>query len=199
MNSNPQKDDDRRAILKDAKRALSEVMRSKEETAAGRKRKPSVKDELLTPCTKKSAKTSLTGTQKTGSKELDSKITSYFYENGIAFNAAASSSFVLMTEESMKLKIQFQKFARQNPLQSYKVPRRLKFPEFHSHDHSAGAWALKDLFFMCYKVHGARSAASAKAQLDWSVRTRRRLIFFRTKQCALMLQRCRQRHGMRCT
>ena len=77
-------------------------------------------DELLTPCTKKSAKTSVTCTQKTGSKELDSKITSYFFGNGIAFKAAASSSFALMTEESMK-------FARQNPLQSYKVPHRHKF------------------------------------------------------------------------
>ena len=35
-----------------------------------------------------------------------------------------------------------------------------------SHDHSAGAWALKDLFFMCDKVHEAGSAASAKAQMD---------------------------------
>ena len=61
----------------------------------------------------KSARTSVTCTQKTGSKELDSKKTSYFYENGIAFNAAASSSFGLMTEESMN-------FARQNPLQTTK-------------------------------------------------------------------------------
>ena len=38
----------------------------------------------------------------------------------IAFDTAASSSFALMMEESMK-------FARQNPLQSYKVPHRLKF------------------------------------------------------------------------
>ena len=87
-------------------------MHSKEETAASRKRKRAVMDEPLTPSTKKIAKTSLTGTQKTGSKELDAKIASYFYENGIA----ASSSFALMIEESMKLKIQFQKFARQNPL-----------------------------------------------------------------------------------
>ena len=164
-------------------------------------------DELLTPCTKKSAKTSVTCTQKTGSKELDSKITSYFYENGIAFNAAASSSFALMTEESMK-------FARQNPLQSYKVPHRHKFSgELLDKAYEStkklvapilavpkkyGATIASD-GFICEKVHGAGSAASAKAQLDWSVRTRRRLIFFRTKQCALMLQRCRQRHGMRCT
>ena len=53
--------------------------------------------------------------QKLGPKELDAKIASYFYENGIAFNTAASSSFALMIEESMK-------FARQYPLQSFKVP-----------------------------------------------------------------------------
>ena len=41
-------------------------------------------------------------------------------------------------------------------------------PEFHSHDHSACAEAMKDLFFMCDKVHGTGSAKSAKAQLDWS-------------------------------
>ena len=41
-------------------------------------------------------------------------------------------------------------------------------PEFHSHDHSSSAEALSDLFCMCDKVHGAGSAASAKAQLDWS-------------------------------
>ena len=114
------KDDDRRASLRSAQKALCEVMRSKEETAAGRKRKQSVMDELLTPSTKKSVESSLMGIQKSGSKELDAKIASFYYENGIAFNIAASSSFALMIEESMK-------FARQNPLQSYKVPHRHKF------------------------------------------------------------------------
>ena len=51
---------------------------------------------------------------------MDAKIESYFYENCIAFNTAASSSLAIMIEESMK-------FARQNPLQKYKVPHRLKF------------------------------------------------------------------------
>ena len=43
-------------------------------------------------------------------------------------------------------------------------------PEFHSHEHSACAEPLKDLFLMCDKVHGTltRRAASAKAQLDWN-------------------------------
>ena len=44
------KDDDRRAILRNAQRALSEVMRGKEEAAAGKKRKQAVMDEILTPC-----------------------------------------------------------------------------------------------------------------------------------------------------
>jgi hypothetical protein len=114
------KDDDRRAILKNAQRALSEVMREKEGTAAGKKRKQAVMDEILTPCPVKSAESSMKDSQKSGPKELDAKIASYFYENGIAFNTAGSASFALMIEESMK-------FARQYPLQSYKVPNRHKF------------------------------------------------------------------------
>ena len=62
--------------------------------------------ELLTPCAKSSAESS---SQKPGSRELDAKMASYFYANGIAFNAAASSSFALRIEESMK-------FVRQNQL-----------------------------------------------------------------------------------
>ena len=73
------------------------------------------------------------------------------------------ASLELVIEERMK-------FARQNPLQNYKVPHRLKFSGKlldNSYD-SACAKALKDPFFMCDKVHGTGSAASAKAQLDWS-------------------------------
>ena len=58
--------------------AASEIVCSKEEIMAGRKRKQAVRDELLTPCTKKSSLT-----------ELDAKIASYIYENGIALNTAA--------------------------------------------------------------------------------------------------------------
>jgi hypothetical protein len=56
-------------------------MRGKEEAAAGKKRAQAATDELLTPCSKKS---SLKVSQKTGSKELDAKTASCFYENGIA-------------------------------------------------------------------------------------------------------------------
>ena len=41
-------------------------------------------DELLAPCTRKSAESSLTGTQKSRSKALDAKIASISYENVIA-------------------------------------------------------------------------------------------------------------------
>ena len=41
----------------------------------------------------------------------DARIASFFYENGIAFNVADSTSFVCIVEVSMK-------FAKQNPLQS---------------------------------------------------------------------------------
>ena len=81
------KDDDRRAILKNAQRALGEVVRWKEDAAAGKKRKQAVMHELLTPFAKTSAGLS---SQKAGSKELDTKIACYFCENGIAFNTAAS-------------------------------------------------------------------------------------------------------------
>ena len=40
-------------------------------------------------------------------------------------------------------------------------------PEFHSHDHAGCPEALTDFFIMCDKIHGAGSAESAKAQLDW--------------------------------
>ena len=62
------KNDERRAVSKNAQRAFSDVMRSKEETVAGRKRKQAVMDGLLTPCSKKPAKLTLQGTQKSGSK-----------------------------------------------------------------------------------------------------------------------------------
>ena len=49
-----------------------------------------------------------------GSKKIDARIASFFYENGIAFNIADSASFISMIDESIK-------FAKQNPLQSYKT------------------------------------------------------------------------------
>ena len=49
-----------------------------------------------------------------GSKKIDARIASFFYENGIAFSVADSTSFISMIDESIK-------FAKQNPLQSHKT------------------------------------------------------------------------------
>ena len=45
---------------------------------------------------------------------MDARIASFFYENGIAVNVADSTSFITMIDKSIK-------FAKQNPLQSYKT------------------------------------------------------------------------------
>ena len=37
-----------------------------------------------------------------GSKEMDARIVTFFYENGIAFNVADSTSFICMIDESTK-------------------------------------------------------------------------------------------------
>ena len=71
-------------------------------------------DELLKSPTKQSVESSVR-VSKSGSKEMDKTIASFFYENGISFNVADSSSFARMLEESMR-------FAKQNPFQSYKAP-----------------------------------------------------------------------------
>ena len=65
-------------------------------------------EELATAPAKQIVESSLTGSQKTGSKEVDAVIASLFYENGISFNVANSLSFGRMIDESMK-------FAKQNP------------------------------------------------------------------------------------
>ena len=112
--------------MKNAQRALGEVVRWKEDAAAGKKRKQAVMHELLTPCAKTSAESS---SQEPGSKELDAKLESYICVNGIAFNTEASSSFALMIEYEVRQTKSASKFARQNPLQRYldEVPHRLKF------------------------------------------------------------------------
>ena len=57
---------------------FGEVMREKEGTAAGKKRKQAVMDEILTPCPVKSAESSMKDSQKSGPKGLDAKIASFF-------------------------------------------------------------------------------------------------------------------------
>ena len=67
-----------------------------------------MKDLVTSPTKKQSVESSLIGSQKTGSNEVDAMIAPFFYENGISFNVANSSSFGRMIEETMK-------FAKQNP------------------------------------------------------------------------------------
>ena len=71
------KEDDRRAIFKNAQQALGAVMQGKEETA-GKMRKQALMDEILTPSPIKSGESSMKDSQKSGPKELDARIESYF-------------------------------------------------------------------------------------------------------------------------
>ena len=87
------KDDDRRESLRKAQKTMGNVVRVKEQSKEGKKRRQQVMDTLLTPPTKKSVEGSFMGSQKSGSKEVDAVIASFFYENGISFNVANSSSF----------------------------------------------------------------------------------------------------------
>ncbi len=57
--------------------------------------------EILQPATKSIA-SALTAANKSGSKELASKIAPFFYENAISFNVADSLSCAAMIEEAMK-------------------------------------------------------------------------------------------------
>ena len=76
-------------------------MLEKEEEAASKKAKKAVMDWIPTSSPIKLAESSMKDSQKSGPKELDAKLASYFYINAIAFNTAASSSFALMIEESV--------------------------------------------------------------------------------------------------
>ncbi len=98
-----------RDAFKTTQKTIGEVTRGKDELKSGAK----------SPTTK-AVESSLIASQKSGPKELDAKIASFFYENAISFNIAASSSFALLKDECIK-------FAKQNPLRSYNVPHCVKF------------------------------------------------------------------------
>ncbi len=57
--------------------AIGEVMRGKEESMLGQKRKQQVMDELLASLDKKTVESFKIASQKSGSKDLDSKIASF--------------------------------------------------------------------------------------------------------------------------
>ena len=68
------KDDDRHAAFKTAQKAIGEVIRGKEVSKSSQKRKQQVMDGLLPSLTKKTVESTLIASQKSGTKELDSKI-----------------------------------------------------------------------------------------------------------------------------
>jgi hypothetical protein len=70
---------------------------------------------------------------------------------------------------------------------------------FHSHDHLACAEALKYFYDMCNLVYGTESAVAAKAQLDWNCAYKAQAGILQNEALLIRLQRCLQRHGMRCT
>jgi hypothetical protein len=92
------RDDDRRAALRKAQKTIGKVKSVKEQSIAEKKWKQQVMDDLVTSTTKQSTNQPT----KSGSKEMDARIASFFYENGIAFNVADSTNFVRMMNESMK-------------------------------------------------------------------------------------------------
>jgi len=67
MCCNKKKDDDRRGSLRKAQKTMGDVIRIKEQSIEGKKRRQQVLDELVTPPTKKSVESSLIGSQKSGS------------------------------------------------------------------------------------------------------------------------------------
>ena len=122
MYHNEQKRWDRRAILKSAQRALSEVMPEKKKLLL-------VKSKSKLSCPIKSAESSIR-TQRIGCKDCI-----LFYENGIDFKTNESSSFALMIEEYVL------------SLKSFLRPRVSETGPLTdtSRRRSATSWALKQL------------------------------------------------------
>ena len=74
------KDDDRRSALRTAqKTTIGEIMRGKEQSMDGKKRKQHVMDGLLASPSKQFVESSVM-VSKSGSNEVDTKIASFFYE-----------------------------------------------------------------------------------------------------------------------
>ena len=104
------KDYDRHSALRTAQKTMGEMVCDKEQSMDWKKRKQQVMDKLLVFPSKQSVESSVI-VSKSGSKEVNTKIVSFFYENCISFNVADSSTFACMIEESMK-------YAKQNLLLS---------------------------------------------------------------------------------
>ena len=81
------KDNDGRGALRTAQKTIVEMMHGKpgkEQSMDWKKRKQQVMDELLVSPSKQSVESSVT-VSKSGSKEVNTKIASFFYENSIQF------------------------------------------------------------------------------------------------------------------
>ena len=95
-----------RHVLQSTKEVHSKhLAKSCKEKSAGKKWKQAQMFKILTLCPIKSAESSMKDSQKSGPKEWDAIMQRWcliFYENGIAFNKAASSSFAFVIEERMK-------------------------------------------------------------------------------------------------
>ena len=81
------KDDDGRSALRTAQKTIGKMMRGKEQSMDWKKRKQQVMDGLLLSPSKQSVESSVM-VSKSGSKEVDTKIASFFHENGISFTSA---------------------------------------------------------------------------------------------------------------
>ena len=83
---------------------------------------------------------------------MDKTTAPFFYENGISFNIADSSSFVHMIENSMR-------FSKKNPFQSYKAPshkqlsRELLDPTYRSNEQLQFLLLLKSLDLLTISEH----------------------------------------------
>ena len=80
------KDNARRSALRTAQKTIGEMMSGKEQSMDGKNRRQQMMDKLLVSPSKQLVESSV----KSGSEEVDTKIASFFYENGISFNVADS-------------------------------------------------------------------------------------------------------------
>ena len=110
-------DDDRQALFKAAQKVLENAVEAKEREMSISKAKQSVISflDLTSP-----AKRTATGDVKVvDSKQLDSTIANFFYENALSFNVADTPSLAAVVEECIE-------FGRQHPGRKYKAPHRRK-------------------------------------------------------------------------
>ncbi len=91
MHSYPKKKDDRRTAFRAVQKDVAEKFRRRELEMNGKKRKQALMDKLLQ--LKTVVEYSVTTLRKSGSKELDSRIASFFHENAVPFKVADSPSW----------------------------------------------------------------------------------------------------------